>query len=286
MAAIERTDEFSNILAQLHGVTDEGVANGSKKPQVTPQSVLNNLARQISAKVEMAALRVVDLRRLTKATALFDDRTPQIQEVAFYINEDIQVLDREIAEFDGRIRSTDNPQVHQDHSVNMSGILKMHLGVVAKDAKSVHDDWCASMQRTHDRKQRISTPTVRRRPHSRPSGKICSTSEASDGAGQFRQQMGASTQGDVSRMDAVQRVQGHVAELAKMFTQTAMLVHEQQDMIARVDDDLERAHTNLDSAQTELIKYWRRVSSNRSLIYKVFGIIIAFVVFFVLFLSD
>ena len=42
---------------------------------------------------------------------------------------------------------------------------------------------------------------------------------------------------------------------------------------------------NVDNAQTQLLKYMNSISSNRWLIMKIFGVLISFLVFFVVFVA-
>jgi len=56
-------------------------------------------------------------------------------------------------------------------------------------------------------------------------------------------------------------------------------------MVTRIDDDVGNTLDNLEGAEASLLKYLSSISSNRMLIIKVFGIIIFFIVFFIIFLS-
>jgi syntaxin 5 len=51
------------------------------------------------------------------------------------------------------------------------------------------------------------------------------------------------------------------------------MVSEQSEMIQRIDANTEDVVDNVQGAQRELMKYWTRVSGNRWLIAKMFGIL-------------
>ena len=51
------------------------------------------------------------------------------------------------------------------------------------------------------------------------------------------------------------------------------MVSEQSEMIQRIDANTEDVVDNVEGAQRELMKYWTRVSGNRWLIAKMFGIL-------------
>merc|ERR1740138_1896336 len=88
-----------------------------------------------------------------------------------------------------------------------------------------------------------------------------------------------------SRAEAVQSVQRTIGELAQMFQKMAVMVTAQEEMIQRIDHDVDDTLTNVENAQDNLLKYFHHISSNRPLIIKVFLILLFFVIFFVVFLA-
>jgi syntaxin 5 len=64
-----------------------------------------------------------------------------------------------------------------------------------------------------------------------------------------------------------------------------MLVAEQGEMITRIDSNVEHTSINIESAHLELLRYFNNISKNRWLMIKVFGVLIAFFVIFVIFLT-
>merc|ERR1719478_1869069 len=105
--------------------------------------------------------------------------------------------------------------------------------------------------------------------------------ESGGGGGQAVSQMYTN-----SRAEAVQSVQRTIGELATMFQKMAVMVTAQEEMIQRIDHDVDDTTDNMNAAQDNLLKYFHHISSNRSLILKVFCILIFFVVFFVIFIAD
>lgn len=58
------------------------------------------------------------------------------------------------------------------------------------------------------------------------------------------------------------------------FGQLAAMVSEQSEMIERIDANTEDVVDNVEGAQKELLKYWSRVSGNRWLLAKMFGVLV------------
>ena len=88
-----------------------------------------------------------------------------------------------------------------------------------------------------------------------------------------------------SRSEALQNVERTITELGGIFQQLSTMVAEQGEMAIRIDENVEQSVANVDNAQTQLLKYLNSVSSNRWLIMKIFGVLISFLVFFVVFIA-
>jgi syntaxin 5 len=55
------------------------------------------------------------------------------------------------------------------------------------------------------------------------------------------------------------------------------MVAEQRETVQRIDADTHDIMDNVGGAQRELLKYYASISSNRWLLFKVFGVLIVFV---------
>ncbi|KUM57285.1 hypothetical protein ACN42_g9906 [Penicillium freii] len=76
-----------------------------------------------------------------------------------------------------------------------------------------------------------------------------------------------------ARGEAIEAIERTISELGGIFGQLAQMVSEQSEMIQRIDANTEDVVDNVEGAQRELMKYWTRVSGNRWLIAKMFGIL-------------
>lgn len=75
------------------------------------------------------------------------------------------------------------------------------------------------------------------------------------------------------RGEAIEAIERTISELGGIFGQLAQMVSEQSEMIQRIDANTEDVVDNVEGAQRELMKYWSRVSGNRWLIAKMFGVL-------------
>ncbi|KAI8982363.1 t-SNARE [Mycotypha africana] len=82
------------------------------------------------------------------------------------------------------------------------------------------------------------------------------------------------------RSNAIESIESTIAELGGIFQQLARMVAEQRETIQRIDQNTDDIEMNVMGAQTELMKYYRNISTNRSLFLKIFATIIFFFILF------
>lgn len=88
-----------------------------------------------------------------------------------------------------------------------------------------------------------------------------------------------------SRADALRNVESTIVELGGIFEQLAHMVAEQGEMAVRIDENVDETVTNVESAQAQLMKYFKTISSNRWLAMKVFSVLLMFAVLFIVFVA-
>lgn len=86
-----------------------------------------------------------------------------------------------------------------------------------------------------------------------------------------------------AREKAVSEVEKTIGELGTLFKRLATMISEQQELIERIDDDVENAMENTNNAKNALLKAYESVSSNRGLYLKIGAILALFLLLFVLF---
>ena len=77
---------------------------------------------------------------------------------------------------------------------------------------------------------------------------------------------------------AVDTVQATIAELGGIFQQLAVMVAEQGAMLQRVDANLDDSLHNVSEGHSQLLRYWRNLSSNRGLMMRILAVLLFFVV--------
>lgn len=87
------------------------------------------------------------------------------------------------------------------------------------------------------------------------------------------------------RAETMQNIESTIVELGGIFQQLAHMVKEQEEMVERIDTNVQDAEMNIEAAHTQILKYFQSVTSNRWLMIKVFGVLIFFFIFFVVFVA-
>lgn len=87
------------------------------------------------------------------------------------------------------------------------------------------------------------------------------------------------------RAETMQNIESTIVELGGIFQQLAHMVKEQEEMVERIDSNVQDAELNIEAAHSEILKYFQTVSKNRWLMIKIFGVLIFFFIFFIVFMA-
>ena len=83
------------------------------------------------------------------------------------------------------------------------------------------------------------------------------------------------------RAETMHNIESTIVELGGIFQQLAHMVKEQDEAIGRIDANIQEAEMNVEAGHREIMKYFQNVTGNRALMFKVFGVLIFFFIFFV-----
>ncbi|KAK0052308.1 syntaxin-5 [Biomphalaria pfeifferi] len=88
-----------------------------------------------------------------------------------------------------------------------------------------------------------------------------------------------------SRAETMQNIESTIVELGSIFQQLAHMVKEQEEVVGRIDQNVEEASLNIEAAHSEILKYFQSVTSNRWLMIKIFGVLMVFFIIFIVFMA-
>jgi len=115
-----------------------------------------------------------------------------------------------------------------------------------------------------------------------PSALIRSTPQSHQAQLMMMEEGGQSNVYIEQRAQHIGMIEETLMELGGLFTQLAEMVTIQGEQIQRIDADTHDTLENVEGAQRELMKYWNRVSGNRWLVAKMFGVLMIFFLLWVL----
>jgi len=192
------------------------------------------------------------------------------------------------------------------YSVNVVGQLRSDLMNKTKDFKSILEVRSSKMKNNQDRKVKLTgnavmspmrqlAATANSKEHHSPQKPkfynpyaTLDSNDPESGLPAEQQLLLAppteNLQYYASREQAVDEVQKTIHELGTIFHRLASMISQQQELIERVDEDVETVISNTGKARNILIKAYENASSNRGLYTKIFAIMTIFVIFFIIFL--
>eukprot|EP00834_Sanchytrium_tribonematis_P001558 NODE_39_length_35218_cov_0.479655.p21 type:complete len:239 gc:universal NODE_39_length_35218_cov_0.479655:35052-34336(-) len=74
--------------------------------------------------------------------------------------------------------------------------------------------------------------------------------------------------------EAMNQIQNTLQDLSSVFGQLGQLLSQQREQIQRIHTNIDEMDVNIEGAHTELLTYMNSISNNRSLLLKVFGLLL------------
>ncbi|XP_053694830.1 syntaxin-5 [Sabethes cyaneus] len=311
MTARDRSTEFTNAIRSLQGRNIQRAANvrdPRKAKQLQSYSEFMMIAKHIGKNIASTYTKLEKLTLLAKRKTLFDDRPAEVQELTYIIKGDLNSLNQQIArlqEVSKSQRKSTSGKHLLSHSSNMVVALQAKLANMSSDFKQVLEVRTENLKQQKSRRDQFSQgPISSSLPPSTMRGSTQSslllqeqqeqTSIDMNGAServpllQQQHQLVLYDESDSyvqERAETMQNIESTIVELGGIFQQLAHMVKEQEEMVERIDTNLQDVELNVEAAHGEILKYFQSVTKNRWLMIKIFGILILFFIFFVVFLA-
>uniref|UniRef100_A0A8W7PAN2 t-SNARE coiled-coil homology domain-containing protein n=1 Tax=Anopheles coluzzii TaxID=1518534 RepID=A0A8W7PAN2_ANOCL len=323
MTARDRSGEFASAIRSLQGRNIQRAVNlkdPRKAKHMQSYAEFMMIAKHIGKNIASTYTKLEKLTLLAKKKTLFDDRPAEIQELTYIIKGDLNSLNQQIARLQevskSQRRSTSNGKHLLSHSSNMVVALQAKLANMSSDFKQVLEVRTENLKQQKTRRDQFSQgPMAGGLPPSTMRGstqgslllqeqqdQVCidmggagtsggSSSERAPLLQQQQQQQQQLVLYDESdsyvqeRAETMQNIESTIVELGGIFQQLAHMVKEQEEMVERIDSNLQDVELNVEAAHGEILKYFQSVTKNRWLMIKIFGVLILFFIFFVIFLA-
>ena len=250
------------------------------------------------------------LAQLARRKALFDDRPVEIAELTYVIKQDLSGLNAQIGALQALSKS---PQAgggaaggaaqQGEHNKNVVMLLQGKLADVGVNFKEVLEVRTRNIQASRSRTENFvsavsagskldpqpsasplySTPTKSTTPQPGyaaadvlnldPSAANSALNQTTDSQLLLMEEAQPANTYIQARGEAIEAIERTINELGGIFGQLATMVSEQAEQIQRIDANTDDVVDNVQGAQRELMKYWNRVSGNRWLVAKMFGVL-------------
>ncbi|XP_023347194.1 syntaxin-5-like [Eurytemora carolleeae] len=296
----DRTREFNDTVRSLQGRTANGHAGFRPGRPGSQASHFMKIAKAIGSDITKTYTKLEKLALLARKKTIFDDKPVEIQELTFIIKEDIANLNKQIAQLQQVAKGQRDGQGkhQQSHSTSVVVSLQSKLAAMSNNFKQVLEVRNENLKSQRNRAEQFSNGGVTSSlPQSATTGYHAGSVLAMEDdiqGGAVSIDMGGAVQSFMqdesdkyysSRADTMHTIESTIVELGGIFSQLAHMVKEQEEMVQRIDSNVEDTLFNVELGHNEILKYFQSVTSNRWLMVKIFAVLIFFFLLFVVFMA-
>nr|XP_058141997.1 syntaxin-5-like [Dasypus novemcinctus] len=301
MSCQDQTQEFLSACKSLQSHQNGIQTNKPALRAGWQRSEFTVMAKRIGKDLSNTFAKLEKLTILAKCKSLFDDKAVEIKELTYIIKQDINNLNKQIAQLQDFVRAkgTQSSQHLQTHSNTIVVSLQSKLASMSNDFKSVLEVRTENLKQQRNRWEQLSQAPVPALPfapnHLGGDAVVLGAKNQAflDVAidmmdSRTSQQLQLIDEQDSyiqSRADTMQNIESTIVELGSIFQQLAHMVKEQEETIQRIDENVLGAQLDVDAAHSEILKYFQSVTSNQWLMVKIFLILIVVFIIFVVFLA-
>ncbi|XP_076835906.1 syntaxin 5A, like [Brachyhypopomus gauderio] len=297
MSCRDRTSEFQSVCKSLQGRQNGEQAIKSVPSVVKQRSDFTLMAKRIGRDLSNTFAKLEKLTILAKRKSLFDDKAVEIDELTYIVKQDINSLNKQIAELQHLVRSRNSHTSRHlhTHSNTIVVSLQSKLASMSSDFKSVLEVRTENLKQQRSRQEQFSqSPASAPSFHSGLSNSVLMQDDSNKADVSIDMDLRSSHQMQLinekdsfieDRANTMQNIESTIVELGSIFQQLAHMVKEQEETVQRIDANVEDTQLNVDLAHTEILKYFQSVSNNRWLLIKIFLILIIFFFVFVVFMA-
>jgi len=255
--------------------TNNNIDGSQRSPKIYTTKFGQEVAN-IGRGIHETAGKLNKLSKLAKIKSLFNDPALEIQDLTYVIKRDITLLTQQIGNLSNLINAAN--QQTKKNSDNIISTLQAKLAATTADFRKVLEIRTKTLKEQQQSRSDLgSTPFTTQ--YSEAENE--SSGELAIPMPQLQRQVRRDFNYNQGRLEAVQSIESTIVELEGIFRNFAVIVQEQGEMIERIDANVDDTVSNLSTTKDQLMKYMSNLSSSRSLTYKVFGVLAAFIFFFV-----
>lgn len=304
---MDRTNEYKSTLKWMESayINSKKSFTDNRKPDNSLDAKANYISfmkstRAIFSDLSMTCSKLEKLNELAKRRTIFDsdESSAQLSELVYIIKQDVNSLNQQIEQLRqnqlAKVKDSKRQNV-DSYSKNVVLNLQEQLANVSSDFKTTLELRSQNMQQQKARREQFTGSSSLPANHLQQR-KTASTiidfgddpSSSSKSSQQPQQQTqlllyeDSTNQYLEERASTMQTIESTIVELGGIFTQLATMVQQQDEMISRIDANIADTNLNVEAAHQSLLRYFQSVTNNRWLMFKVFGVLFVFFLFFVM----
>ncbi|XP_037117016.1 syntaxin-5a isoform X1 [Syngnathus acus] len=160
MTCRDRTIEFQSACKSLQGRQNGVQPSKPALNALRQRSDFTVMAKRIGKDLSNTFAKLEKLTILAKRKSLFDDKAVEIEELTYIIKQDINSLNKQIAQLQELIRSRGAPggKHIQTHSTTIVVSLQSKLASMSNDFKSVLEVRTENLKQQRSRREQFSQP--------------------------------------------------------------------------------------------------------------------------------
>jgi syntaxin 5 len=283
----DRSLELQQYFDSLRGQSSASPSSVVEAPvTVHPDvNVFNEFAQAFAKEIASLSSNIMNLAKITQQQSVFEEDSQEISALTTVVKTQLQRLHNDMDTLAGlkehAMRSqrgssffSSNAQKEAErHTSAVVDTLKGRLANTGQQFKSV----------LQSRKDNLKDTALRRNQFTSDRSTTFESALFRDQQSHEQQQMlmnPSNTQYYRQRADAVREIEAAVNEVGELFHDFTRLVHEQDELVVRIDSNVDDALRDVNAGSNELMRYLASLSSNRGLILKVFGVLFVFLIFF------
>lgn len=263
--ACDRTSEFLSLAQRFQ---DSQKQQQQQRPLERPQGKKIALAIQVSKDLHAVAQHIAELAKLTRSQSPFDSTHQRGSELAHLIKGEMGRIQQVLSDFAAQAKGT-------EHEKSMTQTMRGQLADTSRAYAS------ALKQRTTQLREHAARQV---KWGARPPLPVVDLQQPQQQL-EVTIAMPASVERSlfVERAEQIRDIEANMAQVQQVYVQLAELADAQREQIQRIDDQVMESAHHAERAHLELLTYLAHVTSNRGLILQLFGVLLLFIILFVLF---
>jgi len=286
-AAIDRTRDFLKLSSDAQALSASAPplsASGAARTRPSQKALhFTQRATQISKGIQTCAMLLSRLTTVAKSQNLFSEEGDELNRLSLTVKNEMNDVKKQLGELQTWLAANDlgtgkDAKLHSEAIVKTMGDKLLESGnVFERLLKNRRTSLVSSLER----KRIFGGDDV-------DLGKPMSFALQEPHGGDVEAQQSLVIP-DVtyvrSRVEAISAVEKHINDLGQAMGTLATLISTQEDAVNSLAGNVERSNVDLRAGFNELQRYYQSISGNQRLVQRLFAVVVAFCLFFLVFLA-